>query len=470
MLPLTKKSGHIFSRYDGKTILLLGEKFSSLQRTIADVCDSQELHRSLILGTSYLFLGLLEERTCNTLFQRAVLNAPGQLASVLSDTPASSRFLSTDMLADAIAQQKRNGNNSSMIFVLPVRRRWYHLGAPNPERQARATVRRLRQKLPQTRCLVSTIDGPSDSFIAEKRNDGQLGVLLGADHKASLHATEKTQSRGKDLSAFERYMIVASLTAERRAAMIWSDATLEQEEFSFTTESAICSLSADCVKDLDIYAFSAFQTSSAAAPTTVSGGAKDHLRLHLSTIAAVLMSPGAPAHVPRAVTEVLSYCLASCRPQSKTQIVGQVCILSGTRRKKVGGYLRDIINTLLREKGYNQEMLGAFHQRVKGLHSRRQRASRNTSGLIVQRAAELTRTSNHHFVHAKRSASDAVPQSLVWTAEQWDAHHAAVQAQSAKIQREQEQAQHTLRQKLVAVPRADISDTIYQPWVDQPDT
>lgn len=401
-------------------------------------------------GTSYLFLGLLDD--CSTLFQRAVFNVPDQCARALSNIPGSARFPDPDVLAGAISQQKQNGNDSSTIFVLPIKRNWYRLGTPNAERQAWATARKLRKKLPQARCLITPIITPPSSSVAHTkstpRDYGQLSILLGTDRKGTLCATEKIQARGSELGSFEKYMIIASLTARRRAEMIWSDATLEEVEFSFGTESAICSLSADCVRDLDNYAVSAFQTGSAASNTASIDG-KDYLRVHLPTIAAVLLSPARPGQSPRAVVEVLSYCLASCRPQSKTQIVAEFCIPPGPRRKRLGERLKTIIDRVLSEKGYSQELLGQLHEQAAKIHSRRHEATRNTSTLIVQRAAKLTGTSEHYFVHAKTSASIAVPPSKVCSVEQWDADFTAIQANSTKIQREEQEAQQALRQKLV---------------------
>ena len=442
--------------YDGKTILLLGEKFkffTARQHTVAELCDSQELHRSVASGTSYLFLGLLEDTTCSTLFQQAVFRIPDRCARALLDLPSSARFPNADVLASAISQQKRNANDSTTMFVLPIRRRWYHFRGPNAERQARAAARKLRKKLPQIRCLITTAKAPSNSSSRDTKGTqpdfGQMLVLLGADRNIPLKATEKAGSQGKKLDAFEKYTVVASLATTQRAGLIWSDATPEEEEFSFVTDSAICSLSTDCVNELAIHAYSAFQKDSTGLTATTGDDANDHLRIHLPTLAAILLYPTAPARIPRAVTEVLSYCLAACRPQSKTQIVAEVCILNGPSRKKLGEHLKNIVDTLLQEKGFGQEKLAGFHQQVDNIHSRRYRAKRNTYEFIVQRASKLSRMSDHGFVHAKKSASDMVPDSVVCLADQWDAGFSAIQANSTRIRGKEEQARSTLGQKLV---------------------
>jgi len=403
---------------------MLGESSQFLratQHTIAELCGSREVRRSIASGTSFLALGLLGDKGCSTLFRQAVFDVPQQCAAVASDLPNSARFPTTDVLATAIAQQRQNENDSNTMFLLPIRRRWYHLLGPSVESQVRTTARKLQRRLPQSRCLVTVIRAHSGGS-AKGSQIGQALVLLGADRNTPFQKTEKTRSRGDELSAFEKYMVIASLTATQRAQLIWSDATSKEQEFSFATDSAVCSLSTDCVKDLTVYAYSAFQKGSTDVPATTGKEAENHLRIHLSTVAAVLFHPGAPAQVPRAVTDVLVYCLAACRPQSKTQILAELCIPTGPRRKKLGKHLEGVVHTCLREKGMGQADIDAFCQRVNDMHSRRYRAKRNTYESIVQRATKLTRISEYAFTHAKRSALDVMPGSEVCSANDCRTH------------------------------------------------
>ncbi|KAK5123601.1 hypothetical protein LTR85_002639 [Meristemomyces frigidus] len=456
---------HILSKYDGKTVLLLGESFQffSARKTIAELCDPRELRRSIGMGTSYLAFGLLEDKSCGTLIRQAVFDVPTKCADAVADLPASARFPNVEVLANAMMQQKQNNNVPTTVCMLPIKRRWYHLLGPRADSQALSTARKLRKRLPQTRCLVATARPPSSSSTEDAStstpNYGHILVLVGADRNTPLQVTEKALLRGAQFSAYERYMVIASLTATQRAKMIWSDATSERADFCFATESAICSLSADCYRDLSDYAYYAFGTGSTDLSEDITGrDAKDNLRIHLPNIAAILFCPEAPEHVPRAVTDVLMYCLAACRPQSKTQILAEVCIPNGPCRKRLNKYLGRLVETCLREKGMSQESLNALHQRVDSIHSRKHRATRNTYGSIVQRARKLADMSDYGFENAKSTTLDAVPGSEVCSAEQWDAQYSAIQANLSRIIDDEERARRILGQKLVVVTAPETTD------------
>ncbi|TKA83691.1 hypothetical protein B0A55_00261 [Friedmanniomyces simplex] len=271
------RTENVLSMYDGKTVLLLGENFqffTAKSRTIVEMCDSRAVRRSIAAGTSYLALGLAGEKACKTFFQRAVFDVPCPVADVGSDIPDSARFPNANVLAHALVQQKQNQNISTTMFMLPIRRRWYHVLGPSAKRQAESTSRRLRRRLPQSRCLVTTTQSTSQNSMeggeSAKTDHGQVLVLLGADRSAPLRATEKTRDRDNKLSAFEKYMIISSLTSKRRAHLIWSDATPVGGDFPFVTDAAICSLAADCVVDITIYAYSAFRMGSVDMPPATS--------------------------------------------------------------------------------------------------------------------------------------------------------------------------------------------------------
>ncbi|KAK3653422.1 hypothetical protein LTR56_004626 [Elasticomyces elasticus] len=445
---------HVLSMYDGKTILMLGETFRSsteASQTVANLCDSREIRRSSAAGTSYLALGLCQNEIYRKVIQHSVFNVPGRVADIAADTPNSARFPNAGVLANAVLQQKQNNDQLTTTFMLPVKRRKYHLLGPGLDRQAQTAAKTIRKKLPMSRCLVTTTTSLSTSASngAATGSADHIVVLLGADRNMPLSASESTHGQDQSLSALERYMVISALISKRRAQLLWTDTTPDEQEFSFVARSAICSLSTDCLKELGIYAYSTFAKGAVELPAATN--AESHLRIHFPTMAAILYPDEVQTHVPRAVVDVLVYCLAACRPQSKAQILAEFCIPNGPCRKRLGKYLDDVIEKRLQSRESGAGTLASVRSRAQEIHSRRHRDTRDTYGRIVQRAAALTNMSEYAFAHATRSTVDVVPASEVFSAEQWDARFNTIEQNTRRIENEEERTRNALAKSMVTL-------------------
>ncbi|KAK6413244.1 hypothetical protein LTR81_012823 [Elasticomyces elasticus] len=445
---------HVLSMYDGKTILMLGETFRSsteASQTVANLCDSREIRRSSAAGTSYLALGMCQSEAFQKVMQHSVFNVPGRVADIAADTPNSARFPNAGVLANAVLQQKQNNDQSTTTFMLPVKRRKYHLLGPGLDRQAQTAAKTIRKKLPMSRCLVTTTTSLSTSASngAATGSADHIVVLLGAVRNMPLSASESTHTQDQSLSAFERYMVISALTSKRRAQLLWTDTTPDEQEFSFVARSAICSLSTDCLKELGIYAYSAFTKGAIELPAATN--AESHLRIHFPTMAAILYPDEVHTRVPRAVVDVLVYCLAACRPQSKAQILAEFCIPNGPCRKRLGKYLDDVIEKRLQSRESGATILASVRSRAQDIHSRRHRDTRDIYGRIVQRAAALTNMSEYAFAHATRSTMDVVPASEVFSAEQWDARFDTIEQNIRRIENEEERTRNALAKSMVTL-------------------
>ncbi|CAK1365084.1 unnamed protein product [Cercospora beticola] len=420
---------HLFTKYDGKTVILLGKPFlfQNSPRTTPELCDSRQIRRSLSSGTSFLFLGLHDDRTSNKLFEQVVFEVAHNASNTLASVPKSAKFTRISDFVGAILDQKQNnmGSSSPTVFSLAGRRRRCNgMLSPSIESQAKAASRKLHKLLPQERFLLLPVSQQSGS--SPSVGGDQLIILWGAEATVPLRVTEIRDSYSASLDHFEKYSIVAALPVAHRVQQIWDDET--DGSTSSVTEAATCSLGIECIRQIDQYAFSAFSSGPVKVFT------EDVLGVHLPTVAAVLFHPWSSKGVPQAVQVILVYCLDTCRPHTKRQALAQALMWNSSSRQRLAKYLLESVEAL-------SPGLGAEIQRqADKLRDQELNAMRH----VVRRAAKLTRMSEHAFERSTESTMDVVHGSEVCTAEEWDARWAANQDVWKRIAEDDSRAPHPI--------------------------
>ncbi|GIZ44888.1 hypothetical protein CKM354_000807300 [Cercospora kikuchii] len=414
---------HLFTKYDGRTVLLLGQPFlfQNSPRSIPELCDSRQIRRFLNSGTSFLFLGHHDDRTSNKLFEQVVFEVAHEHSSTLASIPRSARFACISDFVGAILDQKQHMEGSSpTVFALSGRRRRCN-GMLNPSiiSQAKAASRKLHKLLPQERFSILPVSEQSGS---SSRVGDQIIILWGAGATVPLQVTEIRDTFNASLDHFEKYSIIAALPVARRVQQIWDDET--DGSTSFVREAALCSLGIECIRQIDRYAFSAFSTGPVKVFT------ENVLAVHLPTVAAVFFHPRSSKIIPQAVQDVLFYCLETCQSQTKLQALARGLMWKNSNRRRLAKYL--------------MESMGALSQ---GLAAKIQRQADEHRGQkldamrqVVRRAARLTKTSEHAFERSTESTVDVVRGSEVCTAEDWDARWAANQDAWKRIAEDESRA------------------------------
>lgn len=501
----------VVTTYEGKTVLFLGNRFDffgSGSRDIADLCDLQPLTRAALNGTSYLFLGSLDQQSYKSLVESLVFHVPHRGSAVEDHLTASIKFPNVNEMARSIRQERLLGSTSLAVYTTPVKTRWYRLGKANPVSEAKKVAKYLRKNLPQERFLVSTVNPkvsdvttttPSSETSSDAPNDkrkvknflnierhfvdwGSISVLLGASHRASVLATEpqlthrvqtvlpesqvNSQANGvlqpqasAHLDLFEKYMIVASLPCHRLVSIAWSDGAADDGNrmpgSPFVLAATYLSLTSNISRDIQKFLHKASWPDA-----VVLGGkqsmenTKEILSLHIPTLALLLKHPQASstAAIPGSILELLGYALACARPQKKRHVVRSGLIPIAQRRRRLHKFLLYNFDTLLTtHKAYTSEMLQAFHTKAKGYHSCTDASKRNTSAIITKRIAELTRKSEHAYTQGQKSASEIVPETICCTQAEWDERFERIERQMAKVARETEEARTVLGRMILDV-------------------
>jgi hypothetical protein len=449
------ESENILSLYRGKAIIFLGNTFafhgadlSSLQ-----LCDSTSLFEAGATGTSCLFLGSIRDQD---MFKNLLLPAPESMSRVLSKLSVTSHFESLDQLRRALVEESQT---SGSYYELSVPRRRYLSRSYNMTSTAKSTIRTLRNDFPQDRFRVCPIP-----FRSETRTeiDGRLLVYRGLTQSSAITATEAalfterpqqsslhlpgakgaqstitTDQRPLKLDPVDQYTIASALTLLQRIDLLWStgdsvEAPTPEDVLNFVVLSTQQALHAE------IHSF----LSHSGWPNSIRLDAAS-LSRHLPGTAAILEHSYArdpEKSIPPEIERLMLSTLASSRPQTKRQIAKTIAFPFGHRCSHLSYTLKSHYSTLLISKGYSRRDLSEFYAEVAKLYSKFNGKMRCTRDVLVEGVSRTTGKSTHHLTNGRVGLGDVVPKSRMWTVEEWDGRHRAMEQHNKQLSHRMQRA------------------------------
>ena len=496
---------NVMSTYQGRTIIFDGDRFEFFkpgERSITHFLDVRALSEASLNGTSCLFLGCLNDGACIGLITSLLNPIPCRLSHVLEHVKESATFSSESEMLKSIIQTKLVGSPSFTVYTIPVRARWYQLGKPRGKAEAKRLANYLRQNLPQERFLVAAseteafcsnshelISGESEQAyrepcVEDSSQHGNLVVFHGSPHQVSMIATEQqslmsnnaavqpsnaANEENRDppptmtsLNYFEAFVIVKSLPVLRRVDTLWINdiggPMARQSACSENAYNAIyLSLLIDISYEIRTFLHKATWPNKISLPKKASDSER-WMRLHIPTLATLLQHPQAnkPDTLPRQIVELLQYTVASCRAQKKRHIVRAALMPTGQRRDQLRKFLVHKIDSLLSQKTFSKRDISKFHSEAKDLHSLLHSNKRNTHNVITGLASEWTRTSEHTFTHRQKSGAQIVPTTTHCTQLQWEAEWSKIEASTARITAETDNARRNLGKMILDTESPDV--------------
>lgn len=471
------RQSSVFTTYQGKTIVFLGNRFKFFgdgQRNIAELCDIRSLAEATCNGTTCLFLGLVGERSYNTLLNGLIFPVPSEASGTTQLVRKSDQCATMEVLADSVRQEKLFGSTGFALYTIPVQARWYRFGKANSKAAAKKLSTYMRRKLPQERFLITPVkletaanmpDGvfvsngsPGESRQPSNKKQKVLAVLHGSSRQLSVCSIEESRNRSatnmclpnvisskSNLDYLESYSIAASLPVSRRVELAWDvGAVMTEAETkcsTFALNAILISLQRDI--NLEIQNF----LREAAGPKVPQSenveDSKSYMRLHFPILAALLQYRKANTQFkpPGSIIEVLHYAEASCLPQKKRHIAQAVLVRIYQRRSRLRDFIVRMIDELLMRKQFTTQEIKEFHYQTRMIYYR---SKRNTEDVIVQRAVEITKISKHAFKNGQENATDILPRTTSCTNDEWNARFIAIETSAARMRADTEQAWEAL--------------------------
>ncbi|KAF7506176.1 hypothetical protein GJ744_012156 [Endocarpon pusillum] len=490
----------VLTSYEGKTLLFLGDQFQFFgagQRQITELCDPRCLAQAALRETSCLFLGSSGQQGFESL-TKALISPPScRVSEIEQHMQASRRFLNVEEMTMSIWQERVLGSSDLTTYIMPVQSRWYRLGMASPRSEAKKAAKYLRNHLPQERFLVSTISpDTTKNFLSKKKSNadwGSICVLQGISHRASLVATETQPSQQAQISSparqsasgrnilhshaasvlnpFEKFMIVSSLPNHKRVDIVWSQSTAENtsqpRHSQFIVDAAGLSILSKISTEIRVLLHKAPWPDTITFPSQNAPQDKTFqvLDLHLPTLSSLLQHPHAKTAaviIPSCILDMLQFILACTKPQKKRHVVRSALLPISQRRRNLHTFLQQTFSTLLsrHESHASPEALKEFHKNTKSCHSRFKANKRNTSVLIIRRAAELVGKSEHAFKAGQKSGSDVVPVNQLLNQTEWDARVEHIDQMVARVEQESADARTVLDRMILAPGRSDSGEAI----------
>lgn len=468
----------VLTTYPGKTIVFLGNRFKFFEdgsRKIAELCDTRSLAEATCNGTTCLFLGLVGERSYNTLLNGLVFPVPSEASGTTQHVRPSDRCATIEVLADSVRQEKLFGSTGFALYIIPVQERWYRFGKASSKAEAKKLSTYMREKLPQERFLITPVetgtaanmpDGgvfasngtPKESSQPSKKKQKALAVLHGSSRQLSVCAIEESRNVNAtnkglpnahpskiDLDYFERYSIAASLPVSRRVELAWNAGAVmtraETKCSTFVLNAIVISLHRDI--NLEIQTFLREATGPQVPQANNVEDSKSYMRLHFPVLATIFQYRKANTEFkpPEPIVEVLHYAEASCLPQKKRHIAQAIL---GQRRSQLRNFIVRMIDELLMRKQFTTQEIKDFHYQTRMIHSKFDGSKRDTEDVIVERAVEMTKISKHAFKNGQKNATDVLPRTISCTNDEWNAHFTAIETRAARLKADTEQAWEAL--------------------------
>ncbi|KAI0486634.1 hypothetical protein F4859DRAFT_466342 [Xylaria cf. heliscus] len=455
---------NILSRYHGKTIIFLANRFGFFgqgRKNIFDVCDPEAIATAAANDTNLLFLDTSDFEPHEKLISEISFWPSQSISGTRANIGQSHQFHSVPDFITAITQQKQYGDLSHERYTITLSNKWYQLASLKPKTLAMKVAKQLRRKLPTERFLV-TFDASNPTDII---------VTTGVPYHNSMAALERRtvseqvpdSSVSDGLHPVEAYMIVEAIALHHRVSLLWdtvagsvSDGNIVSLRSQFAIEALTTSLIQTTHREIELLLHKA-PWPDKLLPANLSKQSFEELKplfaSHLPALHAILFHPQAsePATIVNGnVQLVLSYALAATRSQSKRQIAARVLMPAHNRRRRTVALLRTGIATFLRKKGFTEIQLSDFFSGAGQVHTLGNPTKRNTSAAILQMVAGLTKQSEHAVVKGKQDATDVVRSSSYLAPGDWDSRAATAKERSKKVMEEANEARMTLGRMLVS--------------------
>ena len=448
---------YVMEKYRGKTIIFIGNQFeyfrNGVVRNACELCDPRILAEDCAHGTGCLFLESSSLQAFRNLAGALILPVHHRIERILEHQIASRNFESTSAMIESLKQHKVvGGSPSTALYTLPVKHRWYRLSKEvGLEAEAKKLAKILRQQLPEERFLVTTIKHEDPTQPEEF-----LVVLHGLPQSVDFLASE-AQLAGSNISPFEAFMIADSLPGSTQVNIVWSLPANSSPSSPFTFRAISLSLLLGLNTEIRNFLHKAawpnaihFPSNS---PANTWQAPAAFLSIHLPLLAQLFRHPvtQTPDPLPEHILELLSYSLASCRPQKKRHLARNIVMPFAQRRRQLYKLLLSAVEALLSRKiGNNAKYRQAFYDQTKALHSKLNKdGKRDTRKSIMRMVSEFTKCSEHTFSHGQLSARNVVPRTEYCTREEWDRRWEAAERERERILRETREAWDVLRKLTV---------------------
>lgn len=433
----------ILNEYRGKTIIFLGNKFEHFglkDQTIFELCESQIMATECFSGSSCLVLGSTASTAHRDKWLKtSVFPVSHRISEVSERVTESSKFNNKTQLVESICEQMTTAGTRPGAYQIECIPRWYFGGARmTVKRQAKEVRSYLRTKLPQERFLVCAVAprvGRTETF------PGYVAVWHGLPSKGIMFTTEpkplqKERGQPPKLHPFDAFNVVCALPYTLRIRLLCNfdaessqDATEEDEG----SNSVLSHESAYPDTVLDTIQFSLEENISAEIRNylrqgsfmndIVLGADNDpcgDIRIHLPCLDTVLLQFEASDRVSERTLDVINTAMTATKPQSMGQVARSLTLPFGQRRAQLKSYLMKRVDALLREKGYSDDALKAFHSSVRTRHSSFDGKKRDVSRIVEERNRKFTRLSTHEYRKGRQTAQKVVPQTQLCTEADWD--------------------------------------------------
>ncbi|KAI1134207.1 hypothetical protein F5Y05DRAFT_239073 [Hypoxylon sp. FL0543] len=458
---------NILSRYHGKSIIFLGNRFDffgQVSKTIFDVCDPEVIATAAAHDTNFLFLDTPDFESHEKLINEAVF-CPGESTS---DTKAnisqSHRFHSVSDFITAITQQKQYSNLSHARYAITVSKKWYQAYDLKPQALARKVAKQLRRNLPTERFLI-TFDRPNLSKQPGIYPSDVI-VAIGVPYHNSMAALERRATASAlmadvplidGIPAAEAYMIVEAISLHRRVELLWSSTAGSDNngDNALSSHFAAAALRTSLIqtthREVELLLDKA-PWPDKLLPSNPWKHSSEELKFlfaaHLPALHSILFHPRAlepTTVVNNHVKSVLGYALATTRPQSKLQIAAQALMPTNHRRQRAHAFLRAGIYMFLKKKGLTETQISGFFSWTDKWNISR---NRNTGAAILRMVADLTNQSEYATLRGKQDASSLVRGAVYLSPGDWNSRAAAAKERSKRVVEEGNEAREILQRML----------------------
>ena len=447
---------NILSLYQGKTIILLGNGFHFYDiesASILNFCDAESLFEACVAGTSFLFLGAINDQTK---LKNLLFPISQRIADLLRSLPVTSWFDNASDLVQSLSEQRKSDEGS---FQLGVKKCWYRTRALNISHGAKSLRNALQNRLPQERFWVCPVES------VEPSRPGLAGTVLvhrGLPQSSHMAATESSlfadphsQStlrlpttlgrtptrlgrRRTRLDAYDQYSIVGALSLAQRIDILWSAGTEAETKAMHENLMHFIALSTQEELVQEIRSFlsrSSWPNSISLQPTEFG----QSLSTHLPSVAALLSHPAArsASQAPPTVFDAMYFALAACRPQNKRDVAAQLLLPFGHRGRQLHAALAARFEALLVHKGTTPKALRKFRTQAASLHTSFTSARRDTHALLAADVGSATGKSTHFLKSGRVRLRDGefYPRTGLWTEAEWEARRARTQAHDEELSR-----------------------------------
>ncbi|GAP87427.2 hypothetical protein SAMD00023353_2601310 [Rosellinia necatrix] len=320
---------NVLSRYHGKTIIFLGNRFdffSQGRKNIFDICDPEIIATAVTNDTNLLFLDTPDFEPHRKLINENLFWTSEPIPGTRANIGQSHQFQGVPDFVTSITQQKQYRHPSHERYVITLPKKWHQI-APRPEALVKKVVKQLRRKLPTERFLVTShLSSPQDIF-----------VTTGIPHYNSIAALERQAeskniidtSESDGLLLIEGYMIVEAIALRHRVGLLWdtaagsvSNVNIVTFRSQFATKALPISLIKTTHREVELLLREA-PWPDKLLPSDSSKYCSEELKplfaSHLPTLHTILFHPQAldPAVVVSDnVKLILIYALAATRPQA----------------------------------------------------------------------------------------------------------------------------------------------------------